>query len=31
LREALEKFSTSALEKIDLTDFDRIILSGMGA
>jgi len=31
LREALEQFSISALEKISLPDFDRIILSGMGS
>ncbi len=31
LRTALNKFSKSALEKINLADFDRIILSGMGS
>ena len=31
LRAALDHYSKSALEKIDLKDFDRIILSGMGS
>jgi len=31
LREAVEKYSTSSLEKINLIDFDRVILSGMGS
>ncbi|HSB01235.1 MAG TPA: SIS domain-containing protein [Anaerolineales bacterium] len=31
LRSALENYSTSALENIRLTDFDRVILSGMGS
>jgi glutamine---fructose-6-phosphate transaminase (isomerizing) len=31
LRRALEKYSLSALEKIDLAEFDRIIISGMGS
>jgi glutamine---fructose-6-phosphate transaminase (isomerizing) len=31
LRAALENYSTFALEKINLADFDRIIISGMGS
>jgi glucosamine--fructose-6-phosphate aminotransferase (isomerizing) len=31
LRDALDNYSTSALEKINLSDFDRIIISGMGS
>jgi len=31
LRDALDKYSTSALEKINLSDFDCIIISGMGS
>ncbi|MBI5952276.1 MAG: SIS domain-containing protein [Chloroflexi bacterium] len=31
LRDALNNYSTSALEKIKLSDFDRIIISGMGS
>jgi len=31
LRAALNNFSKSALEKINLADFDRVILSGMGS
>jgi glutamine---fructose-6-phosphate transaminase (isomerizing) len=31
LREALENYSTTLLEKIKLSDFDRIIISGMGS
>jgi glucosamine--fructose-6-phosphate aminotransferase (isomerizing) len=31
LREALDRYSTSALAKIELGNFDRIILSGMGS
>lgn len=31
LRNALENYSVSALQSIKLTDFDRIILSGMGS
>lgn len=31
LRHALDNYSTSLLEKIKLSDFDRIILSGMGS
>src|SRR6266498_1194243 len=31
LRTALDKYSKEALEKIQLADFDRIILSGMGS
>lgn len=31
LRDALYQYSTSVLEKIHLTDFDRVIISGMGS
>ena len=31
LRAALDHYSKSALENIDLKDFDLIILSGMGS
>lgn len=31
LRDALDKYSTSALEKTKLSDFDRVIISGMGS
>jgi glucosamine--fructose-6-phosphate aminotransferase (isomerizing) len=31
LRDALEKYPASALEKIKLSDFDRVIISGMGS
>ena len=31
LREALTKFSTAALERINLAEFDRVIISGMGS
>ncbi len=31
LRDALGQYSTSALEKIKLSDFDRVIISGMGS
>ena len=31
LREALENYSIAALEKINLTDYDRVIISGMGS
>src|SRR5215208_6251972 len=31
LRQALENFSTAELKKLNLADFDRIILSGMGS
>ena len=31
LRDALENYSTTLLEKINLSDFDRIIISGMGS
>lgn len=31
LRDALDSYSTAALEKINLSDFDRIIISGMGS
>ena len=31
LRDALEHYSTSLLEQIELSDFDRIIISGMGS
>jgi len=31
LRDALDNYSTSLLEKIRLSDFDRIIISGMGS
>lgn len=31
LRNALENYSTSALEKTNLADFDRVIISGMGS
>jgi glutamine---fructose-6-phosphate transaminase (isomerizing) len=31
LRDALTNYSTAALEKINLADFDRIIISGMGS
>jgi glutamine---fructose-6-phosphate transaminase (isomerizing) len=31
LREALTEFSTAALDRINLADFDRVIISGMGS
>ena len=31
LRDALERYSPAALEKIKLTDFDRVLISGMGS
>lgn len=31
LRDVLDQYSTSALEKIKLSDFDRVIISGMGS
>ena len=31
LRNAIENYSASALEKINLADFDRVIVSGMGS